>query len=373
MIPVHPDDHHKLGIKVMGKYYYDVTLPMGCASACQIFEELSTALEAIHVFYTDQSTLHYLDDFFFIDADTAVAQLNKSAFDQLCDDIGIPQAPEKMTMPAWVTQFLGIELDSQLWKATLPMDKVVSYTADVNSLLSVTKVTQKCLQSVIGKLSFAAAVVPARPFLRRLIAKIYTVKKPHYFIKVTAGMKQDLETWLKFMSNYNGVTYFRALDLAPGPHFDMGADASRLAYGAIFGKFWIQERFPQWWQQLFDRREIGITVLEFFPIYVLIFMFGHLVPNSNIIFHSDNQGVVEIINKQSARSEYVMAILRPLVLLLIKHNIMLRSVHIPGHKNVLCDRISRFQVTSQMLADYRMNKQSEKVPTQVSANSFRFK
>jgi hypothetical protein len=27
IIPVHPDEYHKLGLKFGGKYYYDVTLP----------------------------------------------------------------------------------------------------------------------------------------------------------------------------------------------------------------------------------------------------------------------------------------------------------------------------------------------------------
>ena len=37
IIPIHPDDHHKLGLYIFGKFYYDVTLAMGAASACQIF------------------------------------------------------------------------------------------------------------------------------------------------------------------------------------------------------------------------------------------------------------------------------------------------------------------------------------------------
>ncbi len=42
IIPIHPDDHHKLGFKFRNKYYYDITLPMGAGSACQIFESFST-------------------------------------------------------------------------------------------------------------------------------------------------------------------------------------------------------------------------------------------------------------------------------------------------------------------------------------------
>ena len=37
IVPVSPQDYHKLGIKFKGYYYYDKTLPPGIANACQIF------------------------------------------------------------------------------------------------------------------------------------------------------------------------------------------------------------------------------------------------------------------------------------------------------------------------------------------------
>ena len=64
IIPVHPDDYHKLGLQIGGYYYYDMTLTQGGGSSCQIFEEFSTALEAINKYYTEQDSTHYLDDFF---------------------------------------------------------------------------------------------------------------------------------------------------------------------------------------------------------------------------------------------------------------------------------------------------------------------
>ena len=60
LMPVHPDDHWKLGLKLNGKYCYDVTLPMGCASSCQIFEEFTTALQAIAQHDIGQDMTHYL-------------------------------------------------------------------------------------------------------------------------------------------------------------------------------------------------------------------------------------------------------------------------------------------------------------------------
>ena len=219
------------------------------------------------------------------------------------------------------------------------------YKLCILEALTQKKLTQKGLQSLVGKLSFAAAVVPARPFLRRLIDMIYTVKKPFYFIKITAEMRKDLTTWLHFLSNYNGITYFRMLKILPNDHVNMCSDASILGMGATFKNNWIQDRYPASWKQLHASNIIGSTFLEFYPIYVLIAMFGNQLANQSVLYKSDNQGVVDIINKQTSTSKLTMKLVRRLVLLLISHNIFLHSEHIPGLKNVLCDRISRFQVT----------------------------
>ena len=373
IIPVHPDEYRKLGLKLGSKYYYDVTLPMGGGSSCQIFEEFSTALEAIAKHDIEQEITHYLDDFFFVDETQGQAAQNKIAFDNLCLDIGVPQAPQKMTEPSFVTEFLSIELDSIHWKASLPLQKVKSYRSEVAIFLERNKITQKQLQSLVGKLSFASLVVPARAFLRRLIDKINTVKKPFHFIKVTKEMRCDLSMWLEFLDHYNGVTYFRALGVLPSTHLNMGADASKKGYGAVFGSSWVQERYPDHVQSMFMNRELGITTLELFPIYVLVGMFGPKVKNTYVLFHSDNEGVVEVLNKQSSPNAIIMRIVRPLVLLLIKYNIMLRSKHVPGMDNTLCDQISRFQVTDPFLANHGMKPEPEVIPAHLQSANFSFK
>ena len=370
IIPIHPDDHHKLGLYIFGKFYYDVTLAMGAASACQIFEAFSTALEAIHSFYSHELTLHYLDDFFFISWGIVMSNFNKSSFDNLYQDLGVPQAPDKVTLPSTSTEFLGILLDSKAWTASLPVSKVVSYKAELQELLQLRSVTLKHLQSVIGKLSFATSVVPARAFLRRLIDKLSKPKKPPHHVKITKDMKSDIEIWIQFLSEFNGTTYFRSLDLFPSPDFEMGADACKHGYGAVFGSHWIQEQFPPEWVSLFMNKIIGISFFEFYPIFVLISMFGHSAKNSNILFHSDNEGVVEIINRQTSKSPNIMLFLRKLVLLLLNFNISLRSKHVPGQKNVLCDKISRFQETQQLLEQHNMNLVKDCIPLHLQASSF---
>ena len=373
LMPVHPDDHWKLGLKLNGKYYYDITLPMGCASSCQIFEEFTTALQAIAQHDIVQDMTHYLDDFFFIDDLKQVAESNADKFDEICEDIGIPQAPNKKTKPNHITEFLGVNLDSKYWTATLPMDKVQRYREETEQTLGKSKITQGELQQLVGKLAFASLVVPARAFLRRLLNKTSSTAKKNSLVKITAGMREDLKTWLTFLQHYNGVTFFRSLQVVPSTHINMGADASKIGYGATFGKYWIQEKYEGDWRRMFDKSEIGITILELYPIYALMGVFGHKLKNSTVVFHSDNTGVVEVINKQTSTSEVAMRIVRPLVLLLIKHNVSLRSMHVPGIENIVPDTISRFQETEDFLKEHGMNPSPEKIPEEYRSNNFKIR
>ena len=357
LIPVHPSEYPKLGMKWRGSYYFDKFLPQGCGSSCRIFEEFSTALQAIFKYYNKNSYVqHMIDDFLFIAITREGCQKLLDSFTDLCVDIGVPLAPGKTTSPnSWII-FLGIKLDSVARCASLPEDKVINYSMEIEEHLDRKRLTRKQLESVVGRLNFAAAVVPARPFLYRLSKMIYTVDKPYHYVKVSKEMRRDLETWHKFLHNYNGITFFRSLKVIPSDAINMASDASFKGLGGCYGSSWVQARYPESW------KSYGIQVLEMFPVYVLIATFGHLLRNSSIRYQCDNEAVVAIINAQSSKCPRIMQIVRPLTLLLIRHNIYLTALHIPGLKNILPDRISRFQVTKELLRSYGMKEQPTPIP-----------
>jgi hypothetical protein len=144
----------------------------------------------------------------------------------------------------------------------------------------------------------------------------------------------------------------------------MIADASNLGFGACYNCMWLQERFPPEWEG------IHITVKEFYPILVLISMFGSSLRNCNVVFKCDNQAVCFIINKQTSKNKHVMIILRKLVLILIEYNINIRAVHIPGVTNILADRISRFQVSESLLVKEGMCLSKTVVPNHLQPKNF---
>ena len=95
LLPVHPEDHHLLGIRWENQYYYDQCLPMGCSSSCQLFEKFSTALEHIVHHRTQGHIVHVLDDFLFIAPSQEECLANLKTFISICYELGVPLAAEK--------------------------------------------------------------------------------------------------------------------------------------------------------------------------------------------------------------------------------------------------------------------------------------
>ena len=91
-------------------------------------------------------------------------------------------------------------------------------------------------------------------------------------------------------------------------------------------------------------------------------MFGMQLKNSIVKFYTDNKAVCFIIRDLSSKNEYIIHYLRKLIVLLMLHNIDLRAEHVPGVNNVLCDRISRFQVTEDLLHQNSMDEKPLVIP-----------
>ena len=360
IIPIHPDDYHLLGMKWQGKFYFDRCMPMGCRSSCKTFETLSTSVEWIARNKLGiRYILHLLDDFLIVNQSSEVCSQQLDIFTRTCAYLGIPIAPEKTVGPSSILSFAGIELDTHLMEARLPLDKIDKCTKTIESFLKRKKVTLKELQSLIGLLNFACSVVkPGRAFLRRLIDLTIGVRSAHFSIRLSSESKQDLKIWYSFLSGYNGKSFFINDFWLNSSKLNLFTDASgALGFGSIFGKHWCYGKWPNDWAYR------NIAILEFFPIVLSLYMWGHEMENQCILFFTDNEALVHVINKQSCKDKVLMFFVRRLVLICLKYNIVFKAKHVPGSKNVLADSLSRLQVdTFRRLAPAYMDESPSTIP-----------
>ena len=71
---------------------------------------------------------------------------------------------------------------------------------------------------------------------------------------------------------------------------------------------------------------------------------GSVLQNKRVVFWSDNQAVVAIINRQTSRCPQIMKLVRKLVVRCLEWNIHFKARHVRGIDNSIADALSHFQM-----------------------------
>lgn len=85
--------------------------------------------------------------------------------------------------------------------------------------------------------------------------------------------------------------------------------------------------------------------------------------NKRVLFFSDNDSAVQVINKQTAKNTNLLALVRNLMLTCLQNNIVFRAKHIKGKRNVLADSLSRLQVEKFKALSQGMNRTATPIPS----------
>ena len=90
----------------------------------------------------------------------------------------------------------------------IPTEKLHDIRQKLVEMSVTPKTTLRDMQSLIGSLNFACrAIRPGRPFCRRLMdATKGKASMKHHYLRVTKGIRDDIKSWLRFMSEHNGVS-----------------------------------------------------------------------------------------------------------------------------------------------------------------------
>ena len=359
IIPVSPSSYRLLGFKWQDSWYYDKCLPMGCSISCQVFESLSQAIQWILINKLSvQHTSHILDDFiFFGKPGTSQCQTYLNSFLALAESIDLPVKQEKTVYPATEVILHGILVDTCSLQISLPDDKVLTARRAVDQMFRRKKVQLRELQSLIGVLNFACrVVVPGRAFLRRLINLTMGVRHPHHYIRLTAESRKDLSAWKIFLDNFNGKFFCLPNKWSSSNSIRLFTDSSGFGFSAIFGTSWIQGSFPKEW------RQVNIAVKELLPIVLAVCLWGEKMSHTRILFMTDNQSIVYVINSQTSKDPMLMDLVRKLVVTSMKYNIDFCAKHIPGEKNVTADLLSRFQMERAFKVSPHLKRTPQKIP-----------
>ena len=128
LLPVHPADRHVLAMHWNNNIYIDTCLPFSLRSAPKLFNILADLLSWIVEEKGVAPILHYLDDFLLLAPPSSDACLsNLNIVKDVCLQLGIPLALEKLEGPSQSLTFLGIILDINAWRQGFPMTSCLEF------------------------------------------------------------------------------------------------------------------------------------------------------------------------------------------------------------------------------------------------------
>ena len=70
-------------------------------------------------------------------------------------------------------------------------------------------------------------------------------------------------------------------------------------------------------------RHRNMAFLEFYPIVLSLYLWGQLIKDQHVLFFTNNEALVHVINRQTCHDKDLMLSVRKLVLVCLKYNITL--------------------------------------------------
>ena len=200
------------------------------------------------------------------------------------------------------------------------------------------KCTKRELLSLIDSLSFASKVVkPGRMFMRRLIELSTSVTLIHHRVTLNAESKADIQWWLDFLPDWNGVSTIQE-EPVTSVSLSLSTDASGVGFGAVYGKFWFSAEWPE------DMAHHHINVKELFAIVADVYTWGQTWHDRQVLFFTDNLSITQVWLTGSSRDRNIMCLVRFLFLFSARLNLNILMQHVPGLSNSAADALSHLQV-----------------------------
>ena len=362
----------------MGKivYFFDKCLPFGASISCSHFQRVSNGLRHIVEFKAGipKSITNYLDDFLYIAFALRTCNFLTKTFMDVCFQLGIPVAAEKTVWGTRIIVFLGILLDGQFFRLSIPEEKRIKATNQLNKFVTRRKATVKEIQQLTGLLNFLTrAIYIGQTFTRRMYAKCSgkTNLKPYHHINLDPEFKEDCKVWLKFLEQNKITTVSRPyIDLksvleAKTLQFFSNASLKRtFGIGACYMKEWA---YAQWPEGFIESKKPSIEYAELLGLVITVYIWSDKLANQRVQVFCDNQTVIVVVNNTTSSCKNCMVLVRKLVLRSLEYNFRLFATYVKSADNEIADSLSRldFRRFDILAKKHRLQNTPELIPREL--------
>lgn len=329
-------------------YYILPVVPFGSIAGVEISSQVSRAMHFLFIRPNNEvpedkyTCVVYCDDFLIM-ATREWADAAKQRLRRLLAIAGIPISadPRKQIEAKIETTklYLGIRIDSVRMRLSIDAERVNEIRTILDSTAGQTFLLRSELQSIAGKLNFAAKCIRhGRTFMRRIWIAI---KRSHgkRWTKLGFGVRNDFKTWKQLMQAWNGVECI----LPPPPttpsvrSITSDATPSRFCVVNRNSKQFVHGDFPEW------ANNLDISSKELITMHaVSLIPWSTPLQQCQFIF-GDNMSAVQCINRRDAPSAAFSFVLREQARHEIATGQYFPAVHVPTKQNILADAPTRHE------------------------------
>ncbi|MEI6882232.1 MAG: reverse transcriptase domain-containing protein [Bacteroidota bacterium] len=350
---IHPEHRRFFTFELAGTIYQFARMPFGLKQAprdCTLL--LSVVAHAMRL--RGVSLVRFLDDFLYNARSRAEGERMLVIAAEVFASFGLRVNDDKTVLPSQRIVFLGILLDSVARTVGIDEDRRNELVALIDERLTRTSehgsltVSALQLQSLLGKFSFAATVLPgSRPFLRRgfdllrSLGRVVGLRRRDTRITLSTLFCDDLLIWRNHIDVWNGSSPWSSL--APHPSAVLYADASS-SYGCGFliaspttppgSATRVSLRWTAAWRHAVAD-STNIQVGELFAVVAAVAYYLPALAGQHILLFSDNAAVVSIVNRQRTKSpsDDLRSLLRSLCGLLCSNRVQLSLRYVRTEDN----------------------------------------
>ena len=354
-IPIDPTDYPKLSFIWRGLLYFFTGFMFGLTLAGYNAQRVSDAVTWIHRglgLETDSekpyNSLNYSDDFGGVEATMERATESSLALASLLEELGLHESRDKYHAPSTSMPYLGVQFDSELFRMSVPADKLDEVTEEVNKWLKKTTATKKTLQQLLGRLFWVSRCVRfSRPFMGRLLQQLRSMSMlaDNKKVVISEECRLDIHWWHRFLRKFNGVELMyvdEPINLSLVQLLEAGAtvncgDAQLWGGGAYFQDEYWSRPFPSWLKSV----DIGIHLKEFYVLLVSCWLWGEQWSGQRVYLFCDNDAVIESLDKQKPKDPRMQDLLREFLYIVCTRKFTPIFRKIDTKENFVADFMSR--------------------------------
>lgn len=336
-----PGSIHLVGYKFADQYWYDLVLAMGSSSSAQICQKITDMIRYVFENRYDDEVRNFLDDFF----SAQIAHKAEQSFlnmAKLLEVLGIEEGQDKACSPDTSMVVLGILFNTVTMTMSLTPQKMDEIIQELKKWKNKQKCSLRQMQSLIGKLNFAAGVVRSgRVYMSRLINTLRQRKSnSNTSIVLTEDNLNDVKWWLEHIDMRNGVPMESLMTRKKWENqgFDWSSDSSGTGMGGWSGNsglFYHCAIPPKF-------RGLDINSLECFALLLCVRKWNAQCQGKRIIINCDNMTTVSVINSGAAKCPFLQACLREIHHICALNSTEIRAKWVGTEQNSIADVLSRW-------------------------------